>query len=619
MTPPNPHELLDAPYVVVDTETTGTDWVRGDKIFGVSLAWTARGEINTWYVDIRVDPNALDFLRDTLPRCQRTVGHYYKFDVHMLRGAGIILPLDKIECTMIRECVLDEDKYVYSLERIAQDRLGVGKEQIWEELAQVFGGDPTKDAQIGNLARAPMAVVARYARVDAERTLQVYESQQKDITEQGLERIALLERKLLGVVIKMEASGVRVDRDRAERSIPLLDAECATLQEQVDHIAGRRGFNVNSPPQVKALLGVHQASDGQWRTSDGMLLEPTESGKSGSLKTEQLYRSAHPAAAKIATIRGLIKARDVFLRKYVLEMSHHGRIHANINQTRSEEGDGTYTGRFSITEPALQQIHKRNKRLAAIVRACFVPDTGAEWGCYDWRQKDFRIFAHYINDQRINGIYAADPLADFHRTVSEITGLPRDRDERTGGANAKQMNLGLVFGMSAGRMAKEMRLPFTTETSRGKAYLKPGPEAEELFNKYHANIPGVEELRKSASSVAKTRGYILTQLGRRLRFTPDKAYKAAGILFQGQAAESMKVKMVELDDLLGGRDDVKLQLVVHDEFDFSMRVGRHKTVDEDIQRCLETFDGSGEFPLKYRIPIRSDYGVGQDWYEASSG
>lgn len=613
---PNPQELLDAPVVVVDTETTGTDWIRNDRIFGMSLAWRRGEKIESFYGDVRTEDKVLPFIRDILPRVKKCVAHYAKFDSAMLRKEGIRIPL--IECTMIRECILDEDKYIYSLERIAQDRLGVGKEEIWADLATLFGGPPTKDKQIGNLARAPRHLVERYAKTDAVRTLEVYESQQKDIAEQGLERIVLLERRLLAVVIRMEERGVRVDLDRAARSIPLIDAECSGLQKLVDSIAGKP-LNVNSPPQVKALLGVHKSADGQWRTSDGMLLEPTDSGNSGSLRTEQLYRSKHPAAAAIAQIRGLIKARDTFLQKYILEMSHNGRIHANINQTRSEEGDGTYTGRFSITEPALQQIHKRNKRMAAIVRACFVPDNGSEWGCFDWRQKDFRIFAHYIDDQRINGIYAADSLADFHRTVAEITGLPRDRDERTGGANAKQMNLGLVFGMSAGRMAKEMNLPYTKEQGgRGKEYLKPGPEAEELFVKYHSNIPGVEALRKSVSSVARTRGYILTQLGRRLRFDGDKAYKAAGILFQAQAAESMKVKMVELDELLDGHPDAQLNLVVHDEFDFNLRVGRH-AVDEEIQRVLETFDGSGEFPLKYRIPIRVDCGIGQDWYEASAG
>ncbi len=346
-----------------------------------------------------------------------------------------------------------------------------------------------------------------------------------------------------------------------------------------------------------------------------MLLEPTKSGKSGELKTEKLYQCKMPGAAEVAQVRGMIKARDVFLKKYILEMNHKGYVHANINQTRSEEGDGTYTGRFSITEPALQQIHKRNKEMAAIVRACFLPDPETEWGCYDWAQKDFRIFAHYVNDPKINAIYAENPGADFHRVTADITGLPRDRDQKTGGANAKQMNLGLVFGMSAGRMAKEMNLPYVKSP---EGFFKAGPEAEALFAKYHNNIPGVMRLKQSAASVARPRGYIKTLLGRRIRLNWGHAYKAAGILFQAQAAESMKVKTVELADLLHQAGGVaRLMLLVHDEFDLSMRQTRNRELDVEIKNLLERFDGAGEFPLQYRIPIRSDFGLGPDWWEAS--
>jgi DNA polymerase-1 len=386
---------------------------------------------------------------------------------------------------------------------------------------------------------------------------------------------------------------------------------------------------------------VHQKEDGTWWTGDGIRLEPTESGNSGSLRTEKLYQSSLPAARYIAEIRAAIKARDVFLRKYVLGMSHDGYIHASINQTRTEEGDGTYTGRFSITEPALQQIHKRNKKMAAVVRSCFIPDEECEWGCYDWSQKDFRIFAHYVNDPKINEIYRANPAADFHRVTADITGLPRDRDEKTGGANAKQMNLGLIFGMSAGRMAKEMFLPYTLQGScnngecseyrvrtdrspckvcgdKVELYFKAGPEAEELFGKYHTNIPGANRLKQGVGSVAKSRGYIKTLLGRRLRFeNPNTAYKAAGILFQGQAAEDMKYKMVELFDYLAAENHVnRFMLVVHDEYDINMRIGRSPKVDTDIKHILETFDGV-ECPINLRIPILSDYGVGPNWWEAS--
>lgn len=632
---PNSTLLLSRPVLAGDTETTGLQWWR-DRPFGISLAWREdNGELTNWYGDFR-EPGVLKWVRDHLPKVRLWVNHNLKFDYHMLREIGVVVPPDRISCTMIRECILDEDQFTYNLDDVAWRHFQEHKEDIWGDLAAQFGGEATKDAQIQNLPRADPALVARYANVDTQLALRIWEHQQKQIAEQGLEAIDQLERELLGVVIDMEHGGVRVDLERAAAAKDQLDAMIKSEQKKLDGLAGY-AVNANSPIQVKKLLRVHQDDTGTWRTGDGVLLEPTESGKSGSLKTDKLYQSTMPEAALVADIRSMIKARDTFLGKYILTMSHNGYIHANINQTRTEEGDGTYTGRFSITEPALQQIHKRNKKMALVVRSCFIPDGGCEWGCFDWSQKDFRVFGHYVNDPTINAIYKDNPAADFHRVTSDLTGLPRDRDQKTGGANAKQMNLGLIFGMSAGRMAKEMNLPFfkqgtcrkcrtVTRQARCPAcansvdlFYVAGPEALALFAKYHNAIPGASRLKASVASVAKSRGYIKTQLGRRLRFAnPNHAYKAAGILFQAAAAESMKVKMIEVARYFReNRGLGRFKLVVHDEYDVSLALDRDRAHDGRIKTILETFDGTGQYPLKYRVPILSDYGVGPNWFEAS--
>lgn len=613
MTPnfPSTSLVLSRPACAVDVETTGLTWWK-DKIFGISLSWFNDDQtVGSFYGDIR-DPTTRRWFADHLPRMRKVINHYIKFDVHMLREAGLKIP-QNYECTMIRETLLDEHQYDYSLDRISWKYLGHGKQDIWPELAKIFGGNPTRDVQALNLHRAPFELVERYANIDTSNALRVWAMQEPLLAGDELGDIHALEMRLLRAVVDMERGGVRVDTDRAEASIPALDAEIDRQQTELERLVGRP-VNANSNPQAKEILGVHQKEDGTWWTKDGVRLEPTESGKSGSLKTEKLYQCTMPEAKYIAEIRSMIKARDVFLQKYILGMSHNGYIHANINQTRTETGDGTYTGRFSITEPALQQIHKRNKKMAAVIRACFIPDEGCEWGCYDWSQKDFRMFAHYLNDPKINAVFSANPAADFHRTVADITGLPRDRDEKTGGANAKQMNLAMVFGMSAGRLAKECFLPYSVNE---KGYLVAGPEALELFAKYHTTIPGAERLKKDVASVARSRGYIRTQLGRRIRF-PDgnDAYKAAGILYQGQAAESMKYKICELWDLLQSREGGRLALVVHDEYDVMLALGRNRALDTDIKDLLQRFDGD-KTVLKYRVPILADFGLGVNWWEAS--
>ena len=320
----------------------------------------------------------------------------------------------------------------------------------------------------------------------------------------------------------------------------------------------------------------------------------------------------------ILRLRKMLKTRDTFLRGHILGHHHNGVIHANFNQTRSDNDLGTGTGRLSVNSPALQQIHKRDADIAAVVRAVFLPDEGAEWVCYDWAQMDFRVFAHYVKNPQILKMYADNPATDFHRLASDLTGLPRS-PRFAGDANAKQINLGLVFGMGRGKLAQEMGLPYTEEMdeSRKRTWLRPGPEAEAVFERYHEAIPGVDELLKNASSVAKSRGFVRTIMGRRIRFPRGQfTHKAGGLIFQGTAADALKVKLVELDAFLesDGGTNARLLLNVHDEFDTSVPAHRGD-VREEITRIVTKFDGI-DTPIKFRVPILSDQGTGPNWWEA---
>lgn len=147
-----------------------------------------------------------------------------------------------------------------------------------------------------------------------------------------------------------------------------------------------------------------------------------------------------------------------------------------------------------------------------------------------------------------------------------------------------------------------------------------GPEAKALFGKYHSNIPGVRKLQNSVESVAKSRGYIHTQLGRRIRF-PDGygSHKAAGLLYQATAADAMKIKAVELTEFLASQGGYvgRLQCLVHDEFDSNLTEDfLHSPAMADMTALLERFDGE-QTPMKFRIPIVADHGFGPNWWEAS--
>lgn len=605
--------LKDYPYIGYDTETTGLHWWK-DKIFGVSVS---APDGNDWYWDIRKEPNALEFLREEIPQCRLIIAHNAKFDWHMSRELGIVFPADRVDDTMIRAALIDEHLMSYDLDSLGKKYVGVGKDgDIWAELAAIFGGKPTKNAQIGNLPRAPMSIVGRYAKQDTRTALLLWEWQRGEIERQGIQQVCELERELLPVIVDMEHGGVRVDVEEAEKAVYKIDRETSKAQRDLNVLAG---FEVNPNPSasIKDLFKPKKDGDGRWVLCDGTIAPATPAG-APSINAEVLRSMKHPAAAMILRLRKLIKTRDTFLKGHILGHHHNGVIHANYNQTKSDNDLGTGTGRLSVNDPALQQIHKRDVDIASIVRALFLPDSPEhDWVCNDWAQMDFRVFAHYVNDRRILEMYAKDPDTDFHKLAADLTGLPRS-PRFAGDPNAKQINLGLVFGMGQGKLAAEMGLPYTIEKDArsGREWTRPGPAAVEVFEKYHGAIPGVQELLKSASSVARSRGYVKTIMGRHIRFPGGKfTHKAGGLIFQGSAADALKVKLIEAHRYLKSTDSgSRLLLNVHDEFDTSIPIDR-PDIRAEVSRIVTDFGGGGV--VKFRVPVRTDQGRGANWWIAS--
>ena len=608
------------PYFAIDTETTGTDWAGKDSPFSFSVSFP-NGE--DFYIDIRRSLEAVaEFMNQLAQFRGSVIGFNLKFDVHMLRKVGIVFHSGiKLECAQIRAALIDENLAHYDLDFLAKKYLGIGKEDIWPELAQIFGGKPTREAQIKHLPNAPFDLVARYAKGDTRTTLKLWEWQNAEIESQELGAVLKLEEELMLWVIESESVGIRVDLSRADMAIKQLTFKVNIMQKELDELAG---FPVNANPSgsiVKLFAPKQDPKTGVWTAIDGTVLESTGAGKA-SFNAEALQRMTHPAASKILAIRKFLKARDTFVSGHVLGHQINGYVHPNINQMRNDEF-GTRTRRFSYNSPAMQQIPARDKEVAAIVRPLFLPDEGHVWGCWDWKQFEFRMFAHYINNDRINQIYIENPEADFHQLVADMTGLPRNA-QASGGANAKQLNLGMVFGMGGGLLAQQMKLPYVIKKMKFRGekeereIMMPGEEAESMMAKYHNAIPSVKQISKKAALIAETKGYVKTIAGGRLRF-PSKSvcHKAAGLIYQGSSADCMKQKIVEIQRYLketGSKS--RILLSVHDETNVSLAPERMEQEIKDITHILETFDGS-ECPIKLRIPIRTDFGKGENWAQAS--
>jgi DNA polymerase I-like protein with 3'-5' exonuclease and polymerase domains len=309
----------------------------------------------------------------------------------------------------------------------------------------------------------------------------------------------------------------------------------------------------------------------------------------------------------IAKAREINKAHTTFIDS-ILRYQHNGRIHAEINQLRSQTG-GTVTGRFSYQNPNLQQIPARNKDLGPKIRSLFIPEDGCKWGCFDYSQQEPRLVVHYAALYKLPSVYDVvdayenDPNSDFHQTVADMAEIPRSQ--------AKVINLGLFYGM--GKTKLQAELGVTKD------------KAAELFNTYHNKVPFVKQLMEKASNRAQDRGQIRTLLGRLCRFhlwepnqfgmhkamTHEEAlrehgpgikraytYKALNKLIQGSAADMTKKSMLELY-----KEGIIPHIQIHDELDLSIES------DKQAKKIIEVMENA----VTLEVPNKVDYESGKNW------
>jgi len=603
-------DLSRYPYVVVDVETTGLRWWE-DKVFSVALST----EGGSWYYDLRKDKH-LEWARLSFPKVKTWVGHNLKFDLHFLREAGIFMRTDDVHDTMIRAALLNEHEYSYALDYLGTKYLNIGKMDIVPRLAEIFGGSATRNVQMKNLSKAPPALVEEYAIRDVYVTKGLYKHQSLPLDEQGLSRVYGVEMRLLPVLLDIERKGVRVDIEKTLDAKKELSARLPAIRRELGSVAGVKEFKWGSSKHLASLLGVKEDVTG-WVTRSGESIPSTATGKP-CFDKEALESLSDPLAAKVLTARSVEKIINTFLEG-ILNFNDDGIVHPTYNQTRGEKKAqssaqaGTVSGRLSAMDPNIQQIPKRNKDTASLVRPLFLPDPGQKWVASDWHQCEFVLAANYMKDHDLDRIYADDPRTDFHQWTAELTGLPRNPVEGVKG-NAKQVNLGLLYSMGQGTLAKQMGLPYETVTrDDGSVYLKAGPEAEDIFHQYHKAFPAIGHFRKAAVARAKSRGWIKTILGRRARFPKGlRAYKAVNSIVQGSAADIMKVKLIEIHNVLKG-ENARILLTVHD--DISVSNGEGERVREKIKNVLQDFKNHPLVPL--RLPLCVDMSEGNNWWEAS--
>ena len=621
--------LADYDRICPDVETDGLQWYKNDRPFGLAITLpTGYSE----YYDLRTDLDAYQWAREQFPKIRKAVNHNIKFDWHMLRVVGIHMPPEKCECTMIRAALINEHLMDYSLDALAKKYLKHQKmTSIYDELAALFGGSATKSAQVKNFPRAPRAMMKRYACADTEAADELWRWQEKEIYEKdrfgfSLEEVWMLEKRLFPHLCRSEMRGIRVDVEYAEAAIPELTSR---IEQNIYELKRdtRIDIEVNSGKSLEAYFkpkqhGLNAQGQPMWFTKSGEQLMTTGGGKP-SYSKDSIKGLKDPVAQKVIATRKLIKTRDTFISGHVLGHQVNGRVHPNINQTKSDTDDGstqgTGTGRLSYTEPALQQIPSRDKETARLVRPIFLPEVGQKWTYGDLDQHEFRIFAHYAKPKELLKAYEQDPNLDMHQIVADLTGLPRSAQE-SGGANAKQINLAMVFNMGGGELAARMGLPYTWDSAifdgetEPRWFKRAGQEAIDVMETYYSRVPGVREVARQASSLAKSRKYVRTMYGRHIHFPGGKfAYKASGLVYQGTAADFNKKNICLVAEYIEAEcPHNNFLLSVHDEYSFSM-IDEGDISVHHLKEMKRMIQDKGLL-----VPISIDFcALSDNWWEAT--
>lgn len=599
----------------LDFETSGLKyWLPEFSVFGIGVA---QGD-QQWYWDIRQHPGAVEWLKDQNKKRISWKAHAAQFEYQCSRRLGLDPRSMDLTCTMTSECLIDEHYFQYNLDECASIN-GIRSEKYEHlERIRVAMGWGDRAEVLRRLSEAPADLVSQYGSDDARLTLELWRSQVPRLDSQELWRVYELEKQLLPVLADMSYVGVRVDLEAAHAAIPKLDEAEEKLAREIKEEVGCKDSAtfVNSPKQMREFFKPEPISKWQWKTIDGTIVGATKGGKGPSLGQDALRDMQHPVATKILALRKTIKLRDTFIRGHIIGSADGmGYVHTNFNQTRNDSDAGTVTGRLSSTDPALQQITKRDKENAALLRAMFLPDEFQDWGCFDYSQVDFRCAAHLQNVPTVIQAYRENPKLDYHQIVSDMTGIPRNAPY-AGAPYTKQINLGLTFGAGEGKMAFMMKMPVTVREGRnGRVEYVPGPEAKAIFSTYHSMLPGTKRFMQHARNVAKEYGYVKTQLGRRLRFIHRDWHKAAGLLYQSYAADLHKVGLVEVDHTIRNEGlPARLMMSCHDEIGVS--AVEDPAVRDKIQRVYTDFNSENS-RIKMRVPIDSSAKFGANWWMAS--
>ena len=609
-------DIFDAKQIAIDLETRdpnlkslGPGWARKDgEVVGYAVAidgWSGYFPVNHLGGG-NLDRRLVERWMKKVCECPaEKIFHNAQYDVGWLRAHGIEVK-GRIIDTMVVASLLDENRRSFSLNSVAYDYLNkVKSEKELIESARAFGLDPKAE-----MWKMPSMHVGKYAEVDAELALELWNYFKVEIGKEGLHDIVDLELKLLPCLIDMTWRGVRVDLDAAERTKEALIKREASVNRKIKKLVGR-------PVEIWAAQSLASAFD------DLSIPYPKTEKGAPSFTKGFLTDHEHELAKLVVEARSLNKIQGTFVATILKHVGDDGRIHGHINQIRSDDG-GTVSGRISMSNPNLQQIPARDPELGPMIRSLFLPEEGEEWASIDFSQQEPRILVHYASvfgrsrnvplrgvEEFVDG-YNNNPDMDFHTMVADMAQISRKQ--------AKTINLGMMYGMGVNKLSEQLDIPID--------------DAKTLINQYHERVPFVKMLMRGVTDRLNDKasnGAIRSLKGRKCRFDlwePDTfemnkalpyqeavleygatarlkrayTYKALNRLIQASAADMTKQAMVNVYE-----SGIVPLIQIHDELAISVK---DKAQADSVAKVMED-----SIPLE--VPNACSVEVGKSWGTAA--
>lgn len=628
-----PPEILpdfeNSEIIAIDVETndpglgtTGAGWVtRNGFIAGIAVGFKRGENYDNHYLPIshRMPGNldkdwVLRWLRKLCATDKPKVFHNSIYDIGWLLTENVKVN-GPIYDTQSAAALLDENRMSYSLNNVANDWIGMGKDEtLLLEAAAIYGFKTPKTAK-ANLWQLPPRHVGPYAEGDTLATLKLWNYAKGRLEREGLMNLMELEMDIIPLLIKMRQNGIRVDQEKAYQ----LKKDLIAKQNQ-KHKQLKDDYGVKVDVWANASLA--KAFD-----KCGLTYNRSPTGLPSFTK-EFLGSHEHPLATTVLNIRQFEKTINTFIDGMILNHGSQGRIHCELHPLKSGEG-GTVSGRFSCSNPNLQQTSARNPELGPLVRGLFLPEQGEKWVALDYSSQEPRLTVHYASLTNQTGaeeavqMFISDPDTDYHNMVADIAGISRK--------HAKTINLGLAYGMGQVLLCESLGLPTEHKVlNNGKQIQVAGDEGLRILKAYNERVPFVSGLTATTANLAQERGWIKTLAGRRCRFdhwepigewkpavlTKDLAiekygsrvrraftHKALNRLIQGSAADMTKLAMREMY-----REGIIPMHQMHDELDIS-------TDDPTVvKRCKEIMENC----VKLEIPVVVDAEYGDTWGNAKT-